>query len=112
LPVGEKEEVSDEYFFDHLKDDISKEDHGESEKDDDFNRYNAESEDHSVEPVCDVVAESSTVGPEQCITTRLLKKQVEKKNSSDVPMSLRHPLKQSLMSQLLRKICSSNQRQK
>jgi hypothetical protein len=29
LPSDKKEEVSDEYFFDHLKDDISEEDHGE-----------------------------------------------------------------------------------
>jgi hypothetical protein len=89
LPVDKKEEVSNEYFFDHLKDDIFEEDCGESEKYHNFNKYNAESDNHSVDPVHNVVAESGVVGPEQGIMMQLSKKQVEKKNSLDVPMSLR-----------------------
>ncbi len=51
LPVDEKEEVLNEYFFHHLKDNNSGEDDGESEKYDNFNKYNAESDDCSVDPI-------------------------------------------------------------
>jgi hypothetical protein len=61
LPVVEKEEVSDEYFFDHLNDDISGEDHGESKRHHTFDKFNAESDNHSVDPVRNVVAESRVV---------------------------------------------------
>jgi hypothetical protein len=74
LPVDKKEEVLDEYFFDHLKDDVSKEDHGESKRYHTFNNYNAESDDHSVDPVQDVVAKSGILGLEQSVTTQLSKK--------------------------------------
>ncbi len=69
LPVDNKEEVSDKYFFDHLKDDISKEDHGESKRYHTFSQFNAESDDHSVDLVYNVVVESGVVGPEQSVTT-------------------------------------------
>jgi hypothetical protein len=102
----------DEYFFDHLKDDNSEEDHGEFEKNDNFNKYNAESDDHFVDPVHNVFAESGIVGPEQCITMRLWKKQVEKKNSSNVQMSLRKsPRKRIIDQSTAQKNCLSNQRQ-
>ncbi len=99
LPVDKKKEVSDEYFFDHLKDDISKEDHGEGEGYHTFNKFNAESDNHSVDPVHDVVAESSIVGPEQSITMRLSKKQVVEKTSSDVPMSLKNSPPEKMIDQ-------------
>ncbi len=81
--------MSDEYFFDHLKDDISEEDHGEGKGYNTFNEFNADGDDHFVDSVCDVLAESSIEGPEQRIMIRLSKKQVVKKTTSDVSLSLR-----------------------
>jgi hypothetical protein len=91
LLSNKKEEVSDEYFFDHLKDDISEENHGEDEGYKTFNKFNAESDNDFVYPVCNVLVESSVEGPEQSIMMRLSKKQVVKKTTSDVQMSLRNP---------------------
>jgi hypothetical protein len=95
-----KEEVLDEYFFDHLKDDNSDEHHGESEKYDNFNKHSEERNDCSVDLVCNVFAENSKISPEQCIMTILLKKQLAKKNSSNIQMSLRKSLPESIIDQL------------
>ncbi len=92
--------MSDKYFFDHLKDDNSDEHHGESEKYDNYNEYSEERDDCSVDLVCNVFAESSKISPEQCIMTILLKKQLAKKNSSNVPMSLRKSPPESIIDQL------------
>jgi hypothetical protein len=73
LPSDEKEEVSDEYFFNHLKDDISEEDHGEGKGYHTFNKFNAESNNHFVDPVCYVLAESSVEDPEQTIFDVIVK---------------------------------------
>jgi hypothetical protein len=89
LPFDEKEEVLDEYFFDHLKDEISKEDHGEGVGYHTFNKFNAASDDHFVDPVWNVVGESNVEGPEQSIMMQLSKKQLVMKTTSDVFMSLR-----------------------
>jgi hypothetical protein len=79
LPSDEKEEVSEEYFFDHLKDDISEENHGEGKGYNNFNKFNAESDNDFVDPVCNVVVESGVEGPEQSIMMWLSKKHAVKK---------------------------------
>jgi hypothetical protein len=39
LPSDEKEEVSEEYFFDHLQDDITEENHGKGKGYNTFNEF-------------------------------------------------------------------------
>jgi hypothetical protein len=99
LPSDKKEEVLDEYFFDHLKDDVSEEDHGDGKGCNTFNKFNAESDNHFVDPVCDILAESNVEGPKQSIMMQLSKKQVVKKTTSDVPMSLRKSPPETLIDQ-------------
>jgi hypothetical protein len=53
LPPEKKEEVLDEYFFDHLQDDITEENHGEGKGYNTFNKFDAESNDDFVDPVHD-----------------------------------------------------------
>ncbi len=89
LPSDKKEEVSNEYFFDHLQDDISEENHGEGKGYDAFNEFDAESNNDFVGPVCNVLVESGVKGPEKSIMLPLSKKQVVKITTSDVPMYLR-----------------------
>jgi hypothetical protein len=89
LPSDKKEKVSDEYFFDHLQDDISKENHGEGKECNTFNEFDAESNDYFVEPVCNVLAESGVEGPKKSIMMPLSKKQVAKITTLDAPMYLR-----------------------
>jgi hypothetical protein len=69
----------DEYFFNHLKFDISKENHGEGKGYNTFNEFNAESDNDFIDPVCDVLAKSSGEGPKQSIMMQLSKKQEVKK---------------------------------
>jgi hypothetical protein len=66
--------VLDKYFFDHLKDDISKEDHGDGKGYHTFNKFNAESDDHFLDSVCNVLAESSIEGSKQSIMMKSSKK--------------------------------------
>ncbi len=80
LLSDKKEEVSDEYFFDHLQDDISKENHGEGEGYNTFNEFNAETDDDFVDPVCNVLAESGIEGPKKSIMMQLSKKQSSEEN--------------------------------
>ncbi len=74
LPSNKKEEVSEEYFFDHLQDDITEENHGKGKGYNTFNKFDAESNDDFVNPVCDVLAESSVEGPKKSIMMPLLQK--------------------------------------
>ncbi len=99
LPSDKKEEVSDEYFFDHLKDDISEENHGEGMGYNTFNKFIEESDDDFVYPVWDHLVESGVKGPKKSIMMRLSKKQVVKKTTSDVPMSLRKSPPETLIDQ-------------
>ncbi len=88
LPSDEKEEVSDEYFFDHLQDDITEDHHGEGEGYNPFNKFDAESSNDFVDPVCNVLlAASNDEGPKQSIMKPLSKKQLAKITTSDVPMN-------------------------
>ncbi len=89
----------DEYFFDHLKDDISEEDHREGKGCNTFNKFNTESDNRFVDPVCNILAESNVEGPKQSIMMQLSKKQVVKKTTSDVPMSLRKSPPETLIEQ-------------
>ncbi len=89
LPSDKKEKVSDEYFFDHLQDDITEDHHGEGEGYNPFNKFDAESNNDFVDPVCDVLAASNDEGPKQSIMKLLSKKQLAKITTSDVPMNLR-----------------------
>jgi hypothetical protein len=73
LPSDEKEEVSDEYFFDHLQDDITEDHHGESRGYNPFNEFDAESNNDFVDPVCNVFVASNDEGPEQSIMKLLSK---------------------------------------
>ena len=67
LPSDEKEEVSDKYFFDHLQDDITEDNHGEGKGCNPFNKFDAESNYDFVDPVCNVLAVSDDEGPNQSI---------------------------------------------
>jgi hypothetical protein len=89
LPSDKKEEVSNEYFFDHLQDDISEENHEVGKGYDTFNEFDAESNNDFVDPVCNVLVESGVKGPKKSIMLPLSKKQVVKITTSDVPMYLR-----------------------
>jgi hypothetical protein len=88
LPSDKKEEVLGKYFFDHLQDDISEENHGEGEGYYTFNEFDAESNNEIVDPVHDVLAESGVEGPKKSIMLPLTKKQAVKIPTSDVPMYL------------------------
>ncbi len=81
--------MSDKYFFDHLQDDITKDHHREGKGYNPFNKFDAESNDDFVNPVCNVLAASNDEGTEQSIMKPLSKKQLAKIITSDVPMYLR-----------------------
>jgi hypothetical protein len=99
LPSDKKEEVSEEYFFDHLQDDITEENHGKGEGYNTFNEFDAESNNDFVDPVCNVLAESSVEGPKKSIMMPLLQKQVAKITTSHVPMYLRKSPPETLIDQ-------------
>jgi hypothetical protein len=99
LPSDEKEEVSDEYFFDHLQDDITEDNHGEGEGYNPFNEFDAESNNYFVDPVCTVIVASNDEGPKQSITKTLSKKKLAKITTSDVPMNLRKSPPERLIDQ-------------
>ncbi len=88
LPFDKKEEVSDEYFFDHLQDDITEDNDVEGKGYNPFNKFDAESNNDFVDPVCDVLAASNDEGPEQSIQ-KTSKKKLAKITTSDVPMNQR-----------------------
>ncbi len=93
------EELSDDYFFDHLQDDISEESHGEGKGYNTFNEFDAEGNNDFVDPVCDVLAKSGVEGPKKSIMMPLSKKQVMKITSSDVPMYMRKSAPKTLIDQ-------------
>jgi hypothetical protein len=98
LPSDKKEEVSDEYFFDHLQDDILEKIHGEGKGCNTFNKFNAESNDDFVDPVCDVLAKNGVEGPKKSIMMLLSQKQVAKITTS-VPIYLRKSPPETLIDQ-------------
>jgi hypothetical protein len=59
--------VWDEYFFDHLQDNITEDNDVEGEGYDTFNKFDAENNDDFVDPVRDVLAASNHEGPKQSI---------------------------------------------
>ncbi len=81
--------MSDKYFFDHLQDDITEDHHGEGKRYNPVNKFDAESNDDFVDPVCDGLAASNDEGSEQSIMKPLSKKQLAKITTSYVPMYLR-----------------------
>jgi hypothetical protein len=88
-PSDEKEEVSDEYFFDHLQDDITEDNDVKGKGYNPFNKFDAESNDDFIDPVRDVLAVSDDEGPEQSIQKTLSKKKLAKITTSDFPMNQR-----------------------
>ncbi len=72
-------------FCDHLQDDINEDDHGEGKGYNPFNEVDAESIDDFVDPVCNVLAASNDEGPQKSTMKPLSKKQLAKKNTSDIP---------------------------
>ncbi len=88
LPSDEKEEVLDEYFFDHQQDDITEVHHAEGKGCNPFNEFDAESNNDFVDPVCNILVASNDEGPKQSIMKQLSKKQLAKITTSDVPMNL------------------------
>jgi hypothetical protein len=89
LSSDKKEEVLDEYFSDHLQDDITEDNHGEGEGYNPFNKFDAKSNNDFVDPVCNVLVASNDEGPEQSIMKMLSKKKLARITTSDVPMNLR-----------------------
>jgi hypothetical protein len=85
LPSDKKEEESDE--FDHLQDDITEDNHVEDKEYNPFNKFDAESKDNFVDPVCNVLAVSNAEGTKQSILKTLSKKNLAKITTSDVPMN-------------------------
>ncbi len=81
--------MTDAYFFDHLQDDITEDNHGEGKGYNSFNEVNAESNDDFVDPVHDVLGASNDESPQKSIMKPLFKKQLAKITTSDVPMNLR-----------------------
>ncbi len=67
LPSDEKEEVSDEYFFDHLQDDIAEDYPVEVKGLPTSNAFDAKGNDTNVDPVCNVIGLSKDEQPEQSI---------------------------------------------
>jgi hypothetical protein len=79
LPSDKKEKVSDEYFFDHLQDDIAEDYPVEVEGLPTSNEFDVEVNDTNVDPVRDVIGLSEDDGPQLCIEI----------STPDVPMNLR-----------------------
>ncbi len=67
LPSDEKEEVSDEYFFDHLQDDIAEDYPVEVKGLPTSNAFDAKGNNTNVDPVRDVIGLSEDEQPEQSI---------------------------------------------
>ncbi len=65
--------MSDNYFFNHLKDENSEEDHGETEKDENSNKDHGKRDNRSVKLDCGVFVESGAASPEQYVTTQFAK---------------------------------------
>ncbi len=86
LPSDKKEEVSDEYLFDHLQDDITEDNNVEGKGYNPFKKFDAESNNDFVDPVHGVLAASDDEGPKQSIQKTLSKKKIAKITTSDVPM--------------------------
>jgi hypothetical protein len=119
LPSDEKEEVSNEYFFDHLQDDITEDYNVESKGCIQYNEFDAEGNDTTDDPVCDVIAASKDEEPEQSIYKLLSKnddfvnpvcnllagsndegpKQCIETTTPDVPMNLRKSPPEQLIHQ-------------
>jgi hypothetical protein len=91
--------MSEEYFFDHLQDDITEDNHGEGKGYNPFNKFDAESNYDFVDPVCNVLAVSDDESPNQSIMKPLSKKQLAKITTSDVPMNLRKSPPERLIDQ-------------
>jgi hypothetical protein len=73
LPSDEKEEVSDEFFFVHLQDDITEDYSVEGEGCTQYNKFDAEGNDTTIDPVRDVIAASKDEEPKQSIYKSLSK---------------------------------------
>ncbi len=73
LPSDKKEEVSDEYFFDHMQDDITDDNYEEGEGCTQYNKFDAEGNNATVDPVHDVLAASNDEGPKQSMYESLSK---------------------------------------
>jgi hypothetical protein len=99
LPSYEKEEGLDKYYFGHLQDDITEENHGEGKEYNTFNNFDAESKHDFVDPVCNVLVESDDKGPKKSIMMPLSHKQVAKLTTSDIPMYLRESPPETLIDQ-------------
>ncbi len=119
LPSDKKEEVSDEYFFDHLQDDITEDYNVEGKGCTQYNEFDAEGNDTTVDPVRDVIAVSEDEEPEQSIYESLSKnndfvnpvcnllvgsddegpKQCIEITTPDVPMNLRKSPPEQLIHQ-------------
>jgi hypothetical protein len=119
LPPDEKEEVSNEYFFDHLQDDITEDYDVEGEGCTQYNKFDAEGYDTTVDPVCNVIAASKDEEPKQSIYELLYKnddfvnpvcnllvgsddegpKQCIEITTPDVPMNLRKSPPEQLIHQ-------------
>jgi hypothetical protein len=67
LPSDEKEEVSDEYFFDHLQDDIAEDYPVEVKGLPTSNAFDAKGNDTNVDPVRNVIGVSKDEQPKQSI---------------------------------------------
>jgi hypothetical protein len=121
--------VSDEYFFDHLQDNITDNNYVEGEGCNHYNEFDAEGNnvivdpvsnvlaasndegpkqsidkslsknDDFVHPVCDVLAASIDEGPKQSIEKTLSKKNLAKITTLDVPMNLRKSPPEQLIHQ-------------
>jgi hypothetical protein len=129
LPSDKKEEVSDEYIFDHLQDDITDNNNVEGKGCNYYNEFDAEGNDVIVDPVrdvlaasndevpkqsmyktlsknndfvhpvCNVLVASNDEGPKQCIEKTLSKKNLAKITTPDVPMNLRKSPPEQLIHQ-------------
>jgi hypothetical protein len=79
LPSDKKEEVSKEFFFDHLQDDIAQDYPVKVKGLPTTNEFDAKGNDTNVDPVQDVIGLSKDNGPQLCIEI----------STPDVPMNLR-----------------------
>jgi hypothetical protein len=73
LPSDEKEEVSNEYSFDHLHNDITEDYNVEGKGCTQYKKIDAEGNNTTVDPVCDVIAASEDEEPKQSIYKSLSK---------------------------------------
>ncbi len=119
LPSDEKKEVSDEYFFDHLQDDITEDYDVEGKGCTQYNKFDAEGNDTTVDPVLGVIVASKDEEPKKSIYKSLSKnndfvnpvrnliagsndegpKQCIEITTSDVPMNLRKSPPEQLIHQ-------------